>query len=190
LSLVLAGVQGNRISLDSVEPALTSAAVAVENTLAGKPASFSWRALLDTGAAGGGGDRTRRFIEVRPVLNFAALEPGRAATDAIRQAAADLNLASAYQARLRLTGPVPIADEEFSTVRHGAFVNSAATIIVVLTILWLALRSARIIAAVVVSLFVGLSITAAIGLMLVGALNLISVAFAVLFVGLGVDFGI
>jgi hopanoid biosynthesis associated RND transporter like protein HpnN len=35
-----------------------------------------------------------------------------------------------------------------------------------------------------------LSITAAIGLMMVGALNLISVAFAVLFIGLGVDFGI
>ena len=33
-------------------------------------------------------------------------------------------------------------------------------------------------------------LTAAIGLRMVGALNLISVAFAVLFVGLGVDFGI
>jgi hopanoid biosynthesis associated RND transporter like protein HpnN len=41
-----------------------------------------------------------------------------------------------------------------------------------------------------VSLIVGLSITAAIGLAMVGALNLISVAFAVLFIGLGVDFGI
>ena len=37
---------------------------------------------------------------------------------------------------------------------------------------------------------VGLAITAALGLMMVGAFNLISVAFAVLFVGLGVDFGI
>ena len=32
--------------------------------------------------------------------------------------------------------------------------------------------------------------TAALGLMMVGALNMISVAFAVLFVGLGVDFAI
>ena len=57
-------------------------------------------------------------------------------------------------------------------------------------ILWLALKSARIIAAVFINLFVGLSITAALGLMMVGALNMISVAFAVLFVGLGVDFAI
>ena len=61
---------------------------------------------------------------------------------------------------------------------------------VVLTILWLALRSPRLILAVFASLLAGLSITAAIGLALVGALNLISVAFAVLFIGLGVDFGI
>src|SRR5262249_34162255 len=43
---------------------------------------------------------------------------------------------------------------------------------------------------VFVSLIVGLILTAAVGLLMVGALNPISVAFAVLFVGLGVDFGI
>jgi hopanoid biosynthesis associated RND transporter like protein HpnN len=57
-------------------------------------------------------------------------------------------------------------------------------------VLWLALRKARIILAVLVTLVFGLLYTAAIGLWMVGALNLISVAFAVLFVGLGVDFGI
>jgi hopanoid biosynthesis associated RND transporter like protein HpnN len=41
-----------------------------------------------------------------------------------------------------------------------------------------------------VCLVVGLSITAAVGMMMVGTLNLISVYFAVLFVGLGVDFGL
>ena len=41
-----------------------------------------------------------------------------------------------------------------------------------------------------VCLAVGLSITAAVGLLMVGTLNLISVYFAVLFVGLGVDFGL
>ncbi len=59
-----------------------------------------------------------------------------------------------------------------------------------LVILWLALHSPRIILAVFLNLAVGFAVTAAIGLLMVGALNLISVAFAVLFVGLGVDFGI
>ena len=40
------------------------------------------------------------------------------------------------------------------------------------------------------NLIVGLAITAALGFLVVGPLNLISIAFAVLFVGLGVDFGI
>ena len=93
-------------------------------------------------------------------------------------------------ARVRLTGPVPMGDQEFATVEHGAATNAIGTVVVVLVILWLALKSARIMTAVFINLFVGLAITAALGLMMVGALNMISVAFAVLFVGLGVDFGI
>src|SRR5437868_13261551 len=54
----------------------------------------------------------------------------------------------------------------------------------------MALHSAKIIYAACVNLFIGLSITAAAGLAMVGSLNLLSVAFAVLFIGLGVDFGI
>ncbi len=92
--------------------------------------------------------------------------------------------------RLRLTGPVPLDDEEFATIKENAGLNATVTIAVVLFILWMALRWWRIIFAVFVNLVVGLSITAALGLLMVGTLNLISVYFAVLFVGLGVDFGI
>ena len=131
-----------------------------------------------------------RFLEIRATLDYSELEPGHRATEAIRKAAADLDFAGKYQARLRLTGPVPMADEEFSTVRENAGVNATVTIVIVLVILWLALRWVRIIFAVFVSLVVGLAITAAVGMLMVGTLNLISVYFAVLFVGLGVDFGI
>ena len=52
------------------------------------------------------------------------------------------------------------------------------------------MRSGRLIVAVFVNLFIGLALTAALGLLMVGTLNLISVYFSVLFVGIGVDFGI
>ena len=91
---------------------------------------------------------------------------------------------------MRLTGPVAMADEEFATIKEDAVLNGVITVIIVLGILWLALRSKRLILAVFINLFVGLTMTAAFGLMMVGALNLISVYFAVLFVGIGVDFGI
>jgi hypothetical protein len=157
-----------------------------EQVAANQPASFSWQELLNN-AKSQPGD-TRRFIDIWPKLDFSALEPGRAATDAVRKAAADIDIASNYQARLRLTGPVPIADEEFATVKEGALVNGIGTVIIVLIILWFALKAARIIASVFIALTAGLAITAALGFALVGSLNLISVAFFVLFVGLGVDF--
>ncbi len=132
----------------------------------------------------------RRFVNIRPVLDFNDLQPGGKATQAIRATIAALGLTPENGVRVRLTGSVPVADDEFATVAEGAALNGAVTILVVLVILWLALKQARIIAAVLVNLAVGLVFTAAIGLWMVGALNLISVAFAVLFVGLGVDFGI
>ena len=66
------------------------------------------------------------------MLDYKALEPGKDATDAIRQAATDLNFAGEYGARVRLTGPVPIANEEFATVQDGAIVNGIGTVLIVL----------------------------------------------------------
>jgi hopanoid biosynthesis associated RND transporter like protein HpnN len=188
VGFALAGVNSGQLTLDQTARPFNMAAVPIENVLADRPATFSWRELLN-GTPSTPAD-LRKLIEATPVLDFNSLEPGKKATDAIRSAVAGLDLASRYQARVRLTGPVPIENEEFATVREGAALNGVVTLAVVLMILWMALKSLRIIVAVVIALFIGLSITAALGLMMVGALNLISVAFAVLFVGLGVDFGI
>jgi uncharacterized protein len=184
----LAGVKRGQVKLDSTERPFTLIAETVEKVLKTGSATFSWRELVSDKPLT---DSDRRaFIEFKPILDFNALEPGRDATDAIRQAAAELNLAGEYGARVRLTGPVPIANEEFATVQDGAIVNGIGTVVVVLLILWMALHSAKIISAVFLNLFIGLSITTAAGLWMVGSLNLLSIAFAVLFVGLGVDFGI
>jgi hopanoid biosynthesis associated RND transporter like protein HpnN len=178
------GVQGGQLKLDDAVRPMTLLGETLDEVLAGRPAHFSWRVLLQGRPATP--SELRSLIEVKPVLDFSALEPGRAATAAIRQAARDLNL----DARVRLTGPIALADEEFATVKDGALLDTGLTIVAVLIILWLALRSGRIIIAVFLSLMAGLAITAALGLMMVEALNMISVAFAVLFVGIGVDFGI
>jgi len=184
----LAGVKRGQVKLDSTERPFNLIAQTVENALSKGSATFSWRELTSDKPLTDSDKRA--FIEFKPILDFNALEPGKAATDAIRQAAAELNLAGEYGARVRLTGPVPIANEEFATVQDGAIINGIGTVLVVLVILWMALHSSKIIFAVFVNLFIGLAITTAAGLMMVGSLNLLSIAFAVLFVGLGVDFGI
>ena len=189
LQMGLSGVELEKTTLNAMVRPLTITADTVEGVMANKPVHFSWHELL-AGSAGGNTNTKRKFIDIQPVLDFTALQPGKRATDAIRQAVTDLRLPEDYGARVRLTGPVPIADEEFATVQEGMLVNSIATVIIVLVILWLALKSGKIILAVFLNLVAGLAITAALGFLVVGPLNLISIAFAVLFVGLGVDFGI
>ena len=188
LSFAAAGVEHKQIALSDLARPLTLGADTLAEVLAGRPASFSWRVLMQGRPATP--EELRRFIQTDPKLNFAALEPGRAATDAIRQTAADLQLASDFDAHIRLTGEVPINDEEYASVRQEAPVSISSTVVIVLIVLFLALRTWRIIGPIVFALIVGLSATAALGLLLVGKLNLVSIVFAVLFIGLGVDFGL
>ena len=173
---------------DSMPQTLNQLADTVESVLAGRPTSFSWKEFLNSEPAKPG-DR-RRLIAIWPKLDFSSLEPGRQATAAIREAGERANLASDFHARLRLTGPVPIVDQEFATLQQGALLNGVITAALVLLILWLALRSFKIVLAVSLTLGAGLAITAAAGLLIVGAFNPISLAFAVLCVGLGADFAI
>ncbi len=180
-------LQMGQVTLAQMAPLLSRSAMALEQVLAGRPAALSWRTLADPTPASG---PALAFVAVSPVLDYGDLQAGADASAAIRASAAQLQLAQRYAAEVRLTGPQALADDEFASVADGAALNGAVTVLVVILILWLALRSARLIVAVLLSLFAGLAVTAALGLAMVGALNMISVAFAVLFVGLGVDFGI
>ncbi len=180
-------LESGQVTLPGLTTLFSRSADTVEAVLAGKPAAFSWRALVDEDSAR---QPARAFVTVAPVVNYAALRPGAEATAAIRAAAQQLELQKRFGAVVRLTGEQPLADEEFASVEDGALVNGIATLAVVLAILWLALRSKRMIVAVFVTLAVGLPVTAALGLMMVGSFNMISVAFMVLFVGLGADFAI
>ena len=188
LSQSIEGVRRGKAELEDLRPAVVAIADALERLAKGDNPAFSWRRLI-TGRAPKPSE-LRRFVDIQPVLDFDDLEPGGKATAAIREAISRLDLTAERGVKVRLTGSVALADEEFATVADGAGLNGAVTLLVVILVLWLALKQARIILAVLVSLVIGLMLTAAIGLWMVGALNLISVAFAVLFVGLGVDFGI
>ena len=175
-----------QVTLAKVAPLLAQSAVTVEAVLAGRPAALSWQGLAATAAPA----TEPGLVEVRPVLDYNALLPGAASSAAIRAAAADLRLAERYGAHVALTGSVPLSDDEFASLREGSPWVGAIPVAVVLVLLWRALRSAPLVLALCATMLGGLALTAALGLMMVGALNLISIAFAILFVGLGIDFGI
>jgi len=188
LSTALVGVESGQITLDRLQRPLTELDVALGAYLEGKPTPFSWRKMMLEGEP----DlrETRRVIEALVAVDFGKLQAGSKPSQFIRAKAAALQLTPENGVRVRLTGPVPIFDEEFGTLTERAVPIAAATIGVIVFMLWLALRSWRLIAGVLVTILVGLSVTTALGLMMVGAFNIISVAFVALFVGLGVDFGI
>jgi uncharacterized protein len=188
LSLATDGVQAGELKLDQLSWPLTLADKTLTNVLDGTSATFSWQELVQ--GARSEATALRHFIEVQPNLDFAALQPGRKATDGIRRSVHDLKLVEKYGARVELTGSVPMNDDQFSVIRQSALRDTLTALFGAVIILWLALRSWRIVAAVFFSLMVGLAVTAGLGIAMVGSFNLISIAFFVLFVGLGVDFGI
>src|SRR5437773_12064228 len=182
----VAAGQARQMPPDPLARPLNMLADTLVDLFAGRFPSFPWRGLMNGKPAAP--DELRGLIQIEPRLDFGALEPGRAAIDAIRQAADELELGSNFGAGLRLTGQVAINDEQFVTLGKGMLPNFAGTLLALLLILWLALRSAHINLAVFVSLCVGFVVTAAAGLLMVGAFNMISVAFGILFFGLGADF--
>src|SRR6476620_11279130 len=87
LNYGLIGARMNHYTLDDLSGTLNMVSDTLEEAIAGRPATFSWRAMLN-GKPPNASDR-RRFIEIRPVLDYTGLMPGQAATEAIRKAAAD-----------------------------------------------------------------------------------------------------
>ena len=183
------GVAAGQVSADRIDKPVRALADAVDGALAGKPRPFSWQTLFG-GQGGALAAPTRRLILVQPVLDHGALMPGETAEEAVRQAAGALGLDAAHGVRVQLTGEVPLADEEFATLQENIGLVGAIMLGAMLITLWLATRSARLVAAILATILLGLVITMAIGLLAVGRFNLISIAFIPLFVGLGVDFGI
>lgn len=160
---------------------------ATDSVLAGHGEPFSWQRLF------AGGDPalvppTRRLVLAQPVLDRTALMPGEAASAAVHAAAAALGLDRAGTVRVQLTGEVPLADEEFATIADNIGLVALVMVLAMLVTLGFATRSLRQVAAILVTIVVGLVLTTALGLVMVGRFNVISVAFIPLFVGLGVDF--
>jgi hopanoid biosynthesis associated RND transporter like protein HpnN len=189
LTLFLTGVKRGNADLAQIEPAIKAINGAVENNLdLSRPARpLSWQSML-TGRQPTSTD-LRRFIQVKPVLDYKSLTPGAQATSFIRSTAVELGLTPANGVTIRLTGDVPLNDEQFATVTQGLGISMSVALTLVALLLYGALRSVRMAGAILITLVVGLLGTATVATLL-GPLNLISVAFAILFVGIAVDFGI
>jgi len=188
LSLIAEGVRAGQANLEPFEPALKGFHTSLAQAAAGGTQPLSWQRLLAGSVADMAGQY--HFVLTQPRLDFGALQPGAAATQTIRDAAARMAFVQNGRAHVRLTGSVALDDEEFATVAQGAAAGLLGSVVLVAILLFGALRSWRLIVPVLLSLAQGLLLTTGFAALAVGTLNLVSVAFAVLFVGIAVDFGI
>ena len=185
-----------------IEPVLTRINAALEALRDGRPYRLSWQQLMsgdgdDGGNSGTDDDRDgagdapyREFILTQPKLDYAGFFPATPAIDSIRGAYDELGIAASPGAELRLTGATMLAHEEMLSVMKGTETAILLALCLVTVIMVTGLSSLRLALVTVISLVTGLVYTAAFAILTVGELNLISVAFAVLYIGLGVDFAI
>jgi len=186
LSLFLKEGKSNQELLGEAQPMLDSITNIIVAQTAGKPDQLSWRAII----SGDSSNRPTRVIVVQPKTDFGSLQPGAEAIKRLREIGLGLELKQKFGARLRLTGSVPLAEEELESVVDGLGLAGILSLTLVLILLFWGLKSLRLVLATLITLIFGLVWTAGFAALAVGTLNLISVAFAVLFIGLSVDFGI
>lgn len=189
IGLMAQGAQHGQGDFSRLEKPFEAIANTIEAAVAGKNERLAWQNMQPQSEPPTSRD-LRKYIVTKPVLNYSLLEPGSQASEAIRAAAKDLNLTADHGVHIRLTGPVALNDEEFASVANGTGTATIVAGVLVFIILLIALRSLRIVLPILLTLTVGLVTTSAFALLAVGSLNLISVAFAVMFIGIAVDFGI
>jgi uncharacterized protein len=188
LATFVSGAGADTEKVAQLDPTLTMIGNVVQRIIDRKRASLSWTEMM-TGRKPNARD-LRRFVMTRPVLDFSGLEPGATARTEIRRLASELGFSSESGVHLRLTGPVALDDEQFATLREGALRSTVLSVVMVCAILFIALRSVKLVGAIIVTLAAGFMLTAGFAALAIGSLNLISIAFGVLFIGLAVDFSI
>ncbi len=171
-----------------IDPLLNRISAVAEAQVNQEFAELSWRSLVqnDNAQADGG----RRFILVEPTFDFGSLQPASDAMDRIRELVLTLGFTSENGLRVRLSGPAALEQEELESVEEGMGLAGILSLVLVIVLLIVGLRTGWMVICCLLTLVMGLVWTGAFAIFALGALNLISVAFAVLFIGLSVDFGI
>ena len=157
-----------------------------DDLLAGQGQNLAWDGTFSPSEEGS----SIQLITVQGGEDFTSLQAHRQAIKAIRDLAEDLGLTTENGVSVQLTGDIPLSDEEMQAVQESVSLAGSLSVILIAIILGYGIQSLRIIVSIFVTLLVGLIWTVAWGLATVGEFNMISATFAVLFVGLGIDFSI
>jgi hopanoid biosynthesis associated RND transporter like protein HpnN len=172
----------------NIDPLITELTQTINASNEGSSRRVSWQNLIDNNVGIGEGPN-REFIILSPVLDKDAIFPGTVPIEKVREILGEQEVIQTG-ASISLTGSVMLSHEELSSVTRGTEIAMLASLIMVTIIMIGGLRSLRLVAYTLLTLITGLIFTATFATVAIGELNLISVAFAVLYIGLGIDFAI
>ncbi len=161
-------------------------ASALHKTLNDGNALLSWESLISNKKNRSGNG----FILVSPKFDFSQIRPAETAIDSIRKAVAQIQDPNLPAVKVWITGEVGLEDDELSGMSTGTFTASIFSIVLVLFILLIAYRSVLLTVATLITLALGMLFCGMFAAFSVTELNLISVAFAVSNIGLGVEYAI
>jgi uncharacterized protein len=187
--LVLDGALRGEAGVEAAAPTLNRTAEALNNAILGNNAQLDWNALFSQGNEAAT-NAARAYVLSSVKLDTDAILQGEKPIEAVRAAAKILGITPENGYKVRLTGNVALDHEEFGTIETGVTLSGILSLVLIIIIVFLALRFGRLVFATLMTLLVGFVLSAGWATISVGELNLISVAFAVMFLGLAVDFGI
>ena len=164
----------------------------IEGRLAGRFSPLSWADTTNTNAdeAESEDKEIQRLIYMRPVLDFSAIQPAKASLSAIDAAVALLPEELKQASSVSITGDPVLRFEELKSVSTGIGLSLGLSFLLVAILLFIAYRSFSHVVLTFMALITALVTTTGFAAIFFGELNLVSVAFIVLLVGLGLDFTI
>jgi hopanoid biosynthesis associated RND transporter like protein HpnN len=149
----------------------------------GETPQMSWQQLMLDQKSGAG--VTQRFIVFTPRFDFTAMLPAEQAIDATRNYITEASDGRFGKLRVRMTGEVVLEHEEVDSVTQGMAAAGIVSLFLVCITLYIGYRSFRLMFATFLTLTMGLIFSLYFAAISIGHLNLISIAFAVLFIGMG-----
>lgn len=180
LAIKASGDDELELNMNAVFRAVSQAMDAVRE---GRPFQVSWQQLMLDKQNGLG--YTKRFIIIRPILDYSALLPAEKSIAAIKKSIADATTGELAKVDVHMTGEVVLEYEEMDSITQSTTIAGIASFILVCVTLWIAYRSFKLMFATFISLGIGLVLSMGFATVSIGHLNLISIAFAVLFIGMG-----
>ena len=156
----------------------------VDAAAQGHSLPLSWQSLV-AGKLDFTGDG-KRFL----LLKLADPLQDRAAVKVVRDTIHTLQLDADHGMKVRLTGEVPMWLDEMDAAFDGAIASAVVSLLIAGGFLYMGLRSGRLTIVCLITLISGLLITAGFAVVAIGRLNLISVAFATLYIAIAIDYGV